>query len=252
MRHRNTLFSRTAITFICVIFMQMATAEEADNSWDQVFSFQKRLAQQGNVKAQFILGEMYEKGRGVKRDPDTAILWYRKAEKNGNKKAAARISALRDAMRRDAQMKSRKATEKKRLAEEKARQRALEKQQAEQAAKARERKKQQAEAAARQKQQQASTNTKPAASNNSKVVSSKQNTVAKPTVQDDDSGLSPAERARRIKEAEQRAQEVVRQNALRQQQKAEAALQKYRAAMIRSKQQSEAMKNPSRYQDPFE
>ena len=44
----------------------------------------KPLAEQGNADAQFNLGLMYEKGRGVPQDYKTAMKWYRLAAEQGD------------------------------------------------------------------------------------------------------------------------------------------------------------------------
>jgi uncharacterized protein len=41
--------------------------------------FLRPLAHQGNADAQFLLGEIYGRGRGVEQDYTTAVTWYRKA-----------------------------------------------------------------------------------------------------------------------------------------------------------------------------
>ncbi len=41
------------------------------------------LAEQGNTEAQYGLGVMYDKGRGVPRDHAEALQWYRKAAEQG-------------------------------------------------------------------------------------------------------------------------------------------------------------------------
>jgi TPR repeat protein len=41
------------------------------------------LAEQGVASAQFYLGQMYEKGRGVRQDHPTALTWFRKAAAQG-------------------------------------------------------------------------------------------------------------------------------------------------------------------------
>jgi TPR repeat protein len=44
-------------------------------------------AWKGNPKAQFALGLMYQKGKGVCKDYKQAYVWYSKAADNGNKGA---------------------------------------------------------------------------------------------------------------------------------------------------------------------
>jgi len=47
----------------------------------------KPMAQQGMPEAQFILGLMYDNGRGVAQNYATAVKWYRKAAEQGFAKA---------------------------------------------------------------------------------------------------------------------------------------------------------------------
>lgn len=44
----------------------------------------KPLAEQGNAPAQYSLGLMYRNGRGVPKDDQQAVFWYRKAADQGN------------------------------------------------------------------------------------------------------------------------------------------------------------------------
>ena len=52
---------------------------------DDVSDFQETLqaAEQGNAKAQYNLGVMYDKGLGVRQDDAQAVQWYRRAKEQG-------------------------------------------------------------------------------------------------------------------------------------------------------------------------
>jgi hypothetical protein len=52
------------------------------------------LAKQGNAFAQYNLGLMYDKGRGVPQDYKTAVKWYRLAAEQGNAVAQERYGEL--------------------------------------------------------------------------------------------------------------------------------------------------------------
>lgn len=52
------------------------------------------LADQGNAFAQYYLGVMHEKGRGVPKDNKVAIAWYRKAAVQGNAFAQSALGAM--------------------------------------------------------------------------------------------------------------------------------------------------------------
>ena len=53
-----------------------------------------RLAQQGNVEAQYNLGHMYENGHGVSKDISEAYKWYVKAAENGNDEAQCALGYM--------------------------------------------------------------------------------------------------------------------------------------------------------------
>jgi len=44
----------------------------------------KQLAEQGDTKAQFVLGSMYRDGRGVAQDDDEMLRWWRMAAEGSN------------------------------------------------------------------------------------------------------------------------------------------------------------------------
>ena len=52
------------------------------------------LAEQGDAAAQFNLGGMYAKGRGVLQDYKTAVKWYRLAAKQGNADAQTNLGFM--------------------------------------------------------------------------------------------------------------------------------------------------------------
>ena len=55
------------------------------NDWKNApISEVQKAAEQGDVDAQFNLGVMYDKGRGVAQDDKQAVAWYRKAAEQGN------------------------------------------------------------------------------------------------------------------------------------------------------------------------
>ena len=52
------------------------------------------LAEQGDADAQYNLGVMYEKGRGVLQDYKTAVKWYRLAAEQGNASAQSNLGVM--------------------------------------------------------------------------------------------------------------------------------------------------------------
>ena len=55
-----------------------------DGDYVTAMRFLRPLAHQGNAGAQFLLGEIYGRGRGVEQDYTTAVTWYRRAADQGH------------------------------------------------------------------------------------------------------------------------------------------------------------------------
>lgn len=55
----------------------MAAAERGD--YATALQLMRPLAKRGDAAAQFILGGMFDTGKGVSQDPGQAAFWYRKA-----------------------------------------------------------------------------------------------------------------------------------------------------------------------------
>jgi len=60
------------------------------------FQLIKPEAEKGDAVAQFILGYMYDEGKGVPKDYDEAVKWYSRAAKQGNKEARHNLGLLGD------------------------------------------------------------------------------------------------------------------------------------------------------------
>ena len=56
------------------------------------------LAEQGNPKAQSVLGAMYRKGQGVARNSAHAFMWFSLAARRGDAKAKAELREVAQAM----------------------------------------------------------------------------------------------------------------------------------------------------------
>ncbi len=63
----------------------MAAAKRGDHA--TALREWRPLAEQGNAKAQFFLGVMYDRGLGVTQDYAEAVRWYRKAAEQGHAEA---------------------------------------------------------------------------------------------------------------------------------------------------------------------
>lgn len=62
------------------------------------FRWMERAAEQGHSPSQFVLGYMYDEGLGVDRDPEQAFKWYRLAA-SGLDSVPRRVEARRNAER---------------------------------------------------------------------------------------------------------------------------------------------------------
>ena len=60
----------------------------------------REAARDGDPRSQFRLGELYERGRGVVRDPVLALMWYRIADRRGYAEAGLAGSLLRAGLAR--------------------------------------------------------------------------------------------------------------------------------------------------------
>ncbi len=67
------------------VMTEMEKAIEAIERGDYATAFKisLHLAEQGDADAQFSLGAMYDKGRGVPQDDAEAVKWSRKAAEQG-------------------------------------------------------------------------------------------------------------------------------------------------------------------------
>ncbi len=79
-----------AILLVLSLTMPLAFAT-GDYVWEAKFAKELPKAEQGNVKSQYAIGEMYEKGKGTEPDSQNAFKWYVKAAGKGNKKAAYKV-----------------------------------------------------------------------------------------------------------------------------------------------------------------
>jgi hypothetical protein len=68
----------------------MAYAYKGDYVWEEKYKERLPLAISGNAEAQYDVGEMLERGRGVNKDLTDAFKWYLKSAEQGNTKGAFR------------------------------------------------------------------------------------------------------------------------------------------------------------------
>jgi TPR repeat protein len=76
----------------------MNDAQKAYNagSYNSAMFYALREAKQGSAEAEYMLGNMYNFGLGVKRDPQQAVHWYSKAITKGHKDAQLNLGVMFD------------------------------------------------------------------------------------------------------------------------------------------------------------
>jgi TPR repeat protein len=82
-----------------VLFAGVVTAHAADfSAGEKTYDLYRQLAEQGNAAAQYNLGLMYEKSRGVAQDYVQAHMWYNLAAAKGEKRARKLRDSLAERM----------------------------------------------------------------------------------------------------------------------------------------------------------
>lgn len=78
---------------LLIVFLFAAPQSFAadDYMWESRFKKEMLKAEKGNVKSQYAIGEMYEKGKGIKADKINAFKWYVNAAGKGHKKASYKV-----------------------------------------------------------------------------------------------------------------------------------------------------------------
>ena len=80
---------------ICVFVLVSGTLCAQDRSLSSRSTEFRRLlsqAQQGNLKAQLLVGEAYRTGEGTPRDPGESVRWYSRAANAGDPIAQAALA----------------------------------------------------------------------------------------------------------------------------------------------------------------
>jgi TPR repeat protein len=63
-----------------------------DDADERLFKVQLAMAEKGESRAQYYLGEMHEQGLGTKQDVDEAFKWYAKAAEQGDSLALRKLA----------------------------------------------------------------------------------------------------------------------------------------------------------------
>ncbi|WP_307781402.1 tetratricopeptide repeat protein [Psychrobacter sp. H8-1] len=83
---KNSFISKTTIFLVAAMFSVSAIAMD--------FRQNLRLANQGNASAQYNLGVMYYKGKGVQKNNAKAVEWFKQAAKQGHTKSQYNLEIM--------------------------------------------------------------------------------------------------------------------------------------------------------------
>jgi TPR repeat protein len=79
---------------LLLFFAQLVIAFEGDYIWDERFKASLARAESGQAKNQYVVGDMYLKGRGTVIDAKQALNWFLRAAKQGHRRAAYKVAYL--------------------------------------------------------------------------------------------------------------------------------------------------------------
>jgi TPR repeat protein len=79
--------------FVFVLLPAMpANSAGLDDADERLFKVQLAMAEKGESRAQYFLGEMHEQGLGTRQDVDEAFKWYTKAAEQGDTLALRKLA----------------------------------------------------------------------------------------------------------------------------------------------------------------
>lgn len=84
----------TNLFLLLILLMSSTSAYSAgvDDADERLFRAQLAMAEQGNTRAQYYLGEMHEHGLGTRQNADEAFKWYAKAAEQGDSLAKRKLT----------------------------------------------------------------------------------------------------------------------------------------------------------------
>lgn len=89
MSARSTCLFLFAFVLLPAMPANSAGLDDAD---ERLFKVQLAMAEKGDTRAQYFLGEMHEQGLGTKQDVDEAFKWYTKAAEQGDTLALRKLA----------------------------------------------------------------------------------------------------------------------------------------------------------------
>ena len=90
---------RFAVLLLALLFAGSAFGQQSDDLQARTFKYFMTRANNGDKNAQFIVGNRYAAGLGVKRDLDEAYIWYAKAAEQGHEVAKEKLERRNRAAR---------------------------------------------------------------------------------------------------------------------------------------------------------
>lgn len=99
MRSSQQFFFSIAVILLCAGLTGASDLESAKRAYEQkdyatAFREAQSLAENNNAQAQVLLGRLYLTGRGVAKDPDTAVKWFKAAAVQGNADAEFMLGSM--------------------------------------------------------------------------------------------------------------------------------------------------------------
>ena len=94
----NLLFNQPTnlLAKLAVLLILLPAAPQVfsagDYVWESKFAEELPKAKKGNIKSQYAIAEMYEKGKGTEPNAKEALKWYQEAAKKGGKKSTCKNS----------------------------------------------------------------------------------------------------------------------------------------------------------------
>lgn len=95
MSARSTCLFLFAFVLLPAMPAISAGLEDAD---ERLFKVQLAMAEKGDSRAQYFLGEMHEQGLGTKQDVEEAFKWYAKAAEQGDPWAKRKLANRKEIM----------------------------------------------------------------------------------------------------------------------------------------------------------
>lgn len=90
-----SMSARSIYLFLILILLMPAIPADGaglDDADVRLFKAQLAMAEKGDSRAQYYLGEMHEQGLGTKQDADEAFKWYTKAAEQGDPMAKRKLA----------------------------------------------------------------------------------------------------------------------------------------------------------------